>query len=526
VALGPQHVSANRALALFFMATGRGAEAEPLWRVVAGSPEGLPFALIDYLVTMNRPVEAERALGELKAGDVTRAAAQVRFAAVQYARTDREAAHATLRETLRETPQSVPALLLQARFFQAEQRLDDALRAAQAATAADPTHAQAALVEGEVHAALGDEVRAVRAFETALKLNPRDGAPALAMARVRMRHGHALEAVEAAERARVARPDDLAPHLVLIEALANAGQRARAIEQAQAAISRWPRLAVLHVQLGVLQAADGQSEHARRSLSTALQLDPTSIAALSAVADVDVRAGKAEAALARIDNRLRQHPDDPALLLLAARTHAAAGQSDKAETTLRRLVQRDPSNLDAFAALGRFYLAAGRLDEARQQFERLAPTDKGAGASTMVGMILEAQNRRDEAQRAFERALETNPRAGVAANNLAWQYQEQGRLDEALRWAIVASEQLRSLPEAKDTLGWIRVQRKEYREALPTRAAAVEARPDNPLYRYHLAYSYWKIGSATAARQELRRGARFERGICRSRRGRADPARS
>lgn len=123
----------------------------------------------------------------------------------------------------------------------------------------------------------------------------------------------------------------------------------------------------------------------------------------------------------------------------------------------------------------------------------------------MVGMILEAQNRRDEAQRAFERALETNPRAGVAANNLAWLYQEQGRLDEALRWAIVANEQLRNMPEAKDTLGWIRVQRQEYREALPTLAASVEARPDNPLYRYHLAYAYWKTGSATAAREELRR---------------------
>ena len=123
----------------------------------------------------------------------------------------------------------------------------------------------------------------------------------------------------------------------------------------------------------------------------------------------------------------------------------------------------------------------------------------------MVGMILEAQNRSEEAQRAFEHALETNPRAGVAANNLAWLYQEQGRLDEALRWAIVATEQLRNTPEAKDTLGWVRVRRGEYRDALPPLAETVEARPDNPLYRYHLAYAYWKVGSTTGAREELRR---------------------
>src|SRR6185295_18266791 len=75
----------------------------------------------------------------------------------------------------------------------------------------------------------------------------------------------------------------------------------------------------------------------------------------------------------------------------------------------------------------------------------------------------------------------------------------------ALRWAIVANEELQTMPEAKDTLGWIRVQRGEYREGLPILAANVEARPDNPLYRYHLAYAYWKNGSLTSARQEFQR---------------------
>jgi tetratricopeptide (TPR) repeat protein len=504
VAVGPQHVTANRALALFFMATQRPRDAEPLWRVVAGSPDGLPFALSDYFVAMNRLVEAERALTELVARDVNRDAARVRLAAVQYALKQRETAHQTVRAVLDATPHYVAALLLEARFFQAEHRLDEARRAAQAAVTADPASAQAALVEGDVHAALGDAASAVRAYETALKLNPSDASPALAMARMHMRDGQALEAVEAAERARTARPDDLTPRVVLIEALTSAGQRARAIEQAEEAIVRWPRVAALHAELGVLQAAEGHGDQARRTLSNALQLEPTSIPALSALTNLDVRAGRIETALTRIDNRLRQRPDDSALMLLMARTQAAALHHEQAESTLRRLVQQDPSNLDAFATLGRFYLTAGRLDDAREQFERIAPTDTNAGASTMVGMILAAQNRPEEAQRAFERALDTNPRAGVAANNLACLYQEQGRLDDALKWAMVANEQLR-VPEAQDTLGWIRVQRGEYRDALAVLAASVETRPDNPLYRYHLAYAYWKNGSAKAAREEFQR---------------------
>jgi uncharacterized protein HemY len=61
------------------------------------------------------------------------------------------------------------------------------------------------------------------------------------------------------------------------------------------------------------------------------------------------------------------------------------------------------------------------------------------------------------------------------------------------------------MPEAKDTLGWIRVRRDEYGEALPLLSANVEARPDNPLYRYHLGYAYWKTGAISRAQQELRR---------------------
>jgi len=503
VALGPRDVNANRALALFLMATRRAAEAEPLWRVVAGNPGGLPFALSDYFVATNRFVEAERALTELVSRNEKRDAAHVRLAAVQYASKQRATAHQTLRALLDASPHYVAALLLQARFFQAEHRLDEAHRAAHAAVTTDPRSAQAALVDGDVDAALGDAASAVRAYETALTINPRDVAPALAIARIHIAQGRTLEAVDVAERLRTARPDDLNARLVLIEALTNAGQRARAIEQAEAAIARWPNVAAPRVALGMLQAAEGHNDQARGILSKALQLEPTSIPAVRALTDLDVRAGRIQSAVARVDNMLRQQPENPALMLLSARTHTASGDQAQAESTLRQLVQADPSNPDGHATLGRFYLTAGRLDEAREQFELIAPTDRTGGASTMVGMIRAAQNRRDEAQQAFEHALEINPRAGIAANNLACLYQEQGRLDEALKWANVANEQ--RIPEAQDTLGWIRVQRGEYRDAISTLAASVEARPKTPVYWYHLAYAHWKNGSGTAAREEFRR---------------------
>ena len=47
------------------MATGRAADAEPLWKVVAESTDGDRFALADYHASQGRLDEAERELTTL-----------------------------------------------------------------------------------------------------------------------------------------------------------------------------------------------------------------------------------------------------------------------------------------------------------------------------------------------------------------------------------------------------------------------------------------------------------------------------
>jgi tetratricopeptide (TPR) repeat protein len=470
VEVGPRDNSANRALAIFLMATGRGRQAEPAWAVVAASPGGLPFALTDYLVAMNRLGDAERALMALAAGDVNRDAALVRLAAVQSARNRPVDAHRTLQTVLQDSPHSMPALLLEARVFQSEHRWDDALRVTHRAVAANPDQLEPLLVEGDIFAARGDAAEADRSFARAAALSPGDPRPYLAQAKSRLARGRAMESVSFVERARTIAPGDLDTRLTLVDALAQAGQRTLAIEASKAAISDWPRQAALYLQLGRLQFADGRLADAQTTLATALRLDPTSIPALRALVEVEMHEGQSRSALTRIDRQLQQQPDSLELLLLAGRTYAADRQNEKATATFRRIVELNPA---------------------------------GSGA-TMLGLLLEEQNQPAEAERAFERALAAHPSDGVAANNLAWLYQQEGRLDEALRWATVAREQLQS-SEANDTLGWIRIRRGEFRAAVPVLLGAVRAKPENPLYHYHLAVAYSKTGSAVQARDELHR---------------------
>ena len=75
---------------------------------------------------------------------------------------------------------------------------------------------------------------------------------------------------------------------------------------------------------------------------------------------------------------------------------------------------------------------------------------KSVGASTMIGMLLEAQGKKAEAEKAYEQVLAIDSRAPVAANNLAWIYVASNRnLDQALQLAQTAHQTLPEEPAAE-----------------------------------------------------------------------------
>jgi Tfp pilus assembly protein PilF len=150
------------------------------------------------------------------------------------------------------------------------------------------------------------------------------------------------------------------------------------------------------------------------------------------------------------------------------------------------------------------YIREGRLDAAREQFEAAARQDpQSIGARTMVAMLLEGQQHRADAVRAYEAILAAHPTAGVAANNLAWLYAEDGRLDDALQLAQVAKQELGRSPNARDTLGWIYLKKKQPLDAIPLFAQCMESQPENPTYAYHLALAYSGAGYTAKARDVL-----------------------
>src|SRR6185369_18035063 len=135
--------------------------------------------------------------------------------------------------------------------------------------------------------------------------------------------------------------------------------------------------------------------------------------------------------------------------------------------------------------LGGLYVQQGNDVAALDKYRALATRSPNPTVpATVVGVLLERTDRQ-AARAQYEAVLAKSPRAGVAANNLAWMLAQDGKYDDAMRWAKVAVEYLRSRPEPQDTLGWIHLKANRPIEALAAFEKALSLAPQNTTYREH-----------------------------------------
>ncbi len=172
---------------------------------------------------------------------------------------------------------------------------------------------------------------------------------------------------------------------------------------------------------------------------------------------------------------------------------------------LRAASQIDPSNIEAYETLVIVYLEQKRLPRPASS-SRSSPSSSPTSAAppTMVGVLYQAEGNLAQAEAWFERALRVSPRAAAAANNLAWLYAEQGRnLDLAMQLARNAYDDLRNQPEVIDTLGWVHLKKGMPETAAKHFQEALDCRPNNPVYHYHLGLAFSRTGDHAKARTAL-----------------------
>jgi len=507
--LEPGNPSAHRALALLCMTTRRAAEAEVHFKQLAVDTPGR-LALADYYMGVNRNQDALRVLTALEQShdksDVR--AARLRMASVHHATGKKGEAHRIIDALIEERPRNVEARTAKARLLLTDGAPpQEALAHAREAVKADVDSPAAHYAVGLAALAAHQMDEAERAFATVARLTPRAAAAQTQLARIRLARGDATAAVSAAEAAVHHQPADAEAAVVLARSLRAKGDVERAARELRQRLASNPDSYPLHLEMGWLLLQRRDFAASRPSFEQVLRLVPDSYEGRSGMIAVDLAEGRVPAARTRVAKWQDASAGDHRLGILAAKVEIADGNLPEAERMLTKVLSADASQLDAYELLGRTYASQGRIDQAVEQFEAMArrAPSAAAGARTMVGMLQEGRNNRSAARTAYESALASDQKAGVAANNLAWIYAEEGKLDEAMRLGAIAQQALKRRSEPEDTVGWIYLKKGQPLEAVAAFERARDRAPDNPIYHYHLGLAYVNSGERDRARNAFTR---------------------
>lgn len=509
----PADVGANRALAAFYLTTGRPLDAEPYVKSVAHTLRGGALVLADYYVATNRPQQARDLLRDA-AGTNTpeRIGALLRGAALDYVGGDRDAAHRMVDQVLAKQPRLVTAVVLKAQFLMTDGRLREALERAQAAVTIDPQFAAAFHVLGLIQRRLDDRPAAIAAFTEVLKLNPRAADAQTELAALELERGKVTSALAFSEEARRRAPQNREAHLVLVKSLVANGDGQRADVEASALIARFPDWAPGHAIRGVVELKKRNYTSATDAFQRALALDPASVDALQGLVSVKVATGRPAEGRALLNARMAQGPTSPEIVILLAELDIAERNYSAAERNFLRALEIDGEHLRAYSRLAQMYSSQRRLDDAQRKYEEItARQPNDLVAQTMVAVLLQLQGRPGEAITRYEHVLRLDRRAAVAANNLAWLYAERGeQLDLALQLAQTAKQELPTVTGVTDTLGWVSYKKNLLPQAIAAFEEITQLEPRNAEYQYHLGLAYAKAGEARKARRALEEALRVQ----------------
>ncbi len=504
----PKDTRVNLTLAVFYQSTRRSPQAEPYLRAASESSKDprLTVALADFYIGQQRRSEAVQLLEPLTKDRKFAPLASVRLAGIAQLEGRVTDAMAIVDRVLDLEPKNATTLAVKSDLLRQQNKLDDASKMADAAIAANAMSAEAQFVRGRILRQKGDFAAAADAFNQVLRLNPRVAAARVELAQLRIRDG-AEDAVSVATAAAKADPGRLDGRLTLARAQMQRKDFTAAQIVLDEALRGAPQVAAVHAQMGTLLVMKRDIAGARAAFGRALELDGLQLEALTGLTGLDFANGKRQEGLTRLDAAVERAPQNVGLLLLAANAHAASSSFARAETLALSVLNTDASNITAYSLLGRIYLAQRKLDEAKAQFTKLAERkDRRVAALTIVGVIEMLQNRSSDAQQTFERVMTIDPRAGVAANNLAWIYLENGgSVAAALHLAETARTVLPNAPQVHDTLGWAHYKNGSTVEAISALRHSLDLDPKSATTVYHLALAYERRGDQREARAAMTR---------------------
>lgn len=214
---------------------------------------------------------------------------------------------------------------------------------------------------------------------------------------------------------------------------------------------------------------------------------------------------QADKALQLLRNDLKKSPNSTVIRGLLASAAISAGNF--ALEQLQILLPGATNSSGILTRIAVVYRQKGDIERAIATLRQAVQADpKNWGALLFLSRVLGDNGQMGEAQQGFRHVLALQPENADAMNNLAYVLSESGGdLDEALRLVRRALQKSPNEPEFTDTMGCIYLRKKMSATAVQTFNVAVQRRPDNATYRYHLGWALMEKGDKASAKDELQK---------------------
>jgi len=442
---------------------------------------------------------------------------------------------------------SIAASVALARMMLADQRIDEAERILARVRADNPSNQEAlllssrlAVARGDLDAAIGDLRVAVRDDQNnpalhldlvnaylrnrqpllaqevlgdALDRMPREAQLLRAQGELAMRQGAFDEVDRVADTLLALSPSDTSAIELKYRGYIATERYADALAVAGEISSLTPDSGLGPFYEGAAQFNLLKPGLAELSYKESLRREPGTAEALSSLVKLQLSQGRVDDANATIAEQRRFRPNNPLIVKFQGDIAFSQERYDEAERHYEAAIAMEPGLAVAYKALALLHDRQGDLGAAVATLKRGLRSSSDRGLYAELALLQQANGDVGDAIATYRRALETYQADDSFANNLAMLLAEYRRTPADLEEALALTEAFENMdnPAFLDTLGWVRIQRGEYGEAVRVLQRASEMVPESGLIQYHLAKALIGQGQRETALRHLKLAVAQER---------------
>lgn len=515
----PANRALQMALADLYARQGRLDEAQKsLKELIDTNPEqsGLRYIFGEFLLRRGQAEGALEQYIETLKTEPDRHHARDRLYDMYLARQNAEEARKLTASLISELPEDPGVHYFKGRDLELDGKLNEALtsflEAIKLMNNFSPAFRRAGLIEMQ----LGKEREGVEHLNQAIAIDAGDVGARLALARHLYLRRELDQATEHVEQILARYPRQFGANLLRADIALLEGELDIARKVYEFFVEAFPDNPNAPFKMGLLEERSKNFDKAREWYRKTLSFDENVLPPARRYAMLSTRFKKIPEIITEIEEfreRSKKSRGEYDLLLatLAIGNQEDPNRFDTAKALFERAIAENDSLIGAYAGLGAIAAKDGDIDTAIENYKKLLEKNPDHLPTMMLlAGTYERKEAAKEAAEVYAKILERSPRFGPAANNLAYIMAEQlnGDLDEALRYAQIAKEELPREGSVADTLGWIHYRRGSVRVALPLLEEAVELEREarstvNPEILYHLAVVRKETGDTVGAKKAI-----------------------